>query len=499
MILMLAIALLPLGLIALIAAIESAHSNHVARQAEARIVAGESAARLGAAIGRTAIAMRATATALALNQGEASGCRQTLDTLATVQGVGVRLALLDTHGRLVCSTAGYRPTALVAPAPAREYTVTIDPAGSGVVVSVPGATGTTSAVGLLPLAILSRMATPRHSAGPVDIGISDGGRALTLLHRDPAGGYTGAVTSAPIAGGQLMLNLAVPSPPIRPVELAAMLLPIVMLVAAAVIGWLVLDQLILKPLARLQQAVDGYRPGAGGLTIPPLATPAREITQLSEAFSDLTTTVARHEAELEQGLARQTRLTREVHHRVKNNLQVVASLINLHARGVESPEVARAYASIQRRVDALAIVHRNHYAEYETNRGVALRPLVQELAGNLRSSATDAKPPTIVIGIEPLHVSQDNAVAIAFLVTELVELAMLNAPGASIAIRLARGDPGRAQLTVESPALRQSETLARWLGQRFGRVIEGLARQLRTRVVRDEAGGSYRVEVPVLD
>ena len=98
-------------------------------------------------------------------------------------------------------------------------------------------------------------------------------------------------------------------------------------------------------------------------------------------------TVARHEANLEAAVERQTRLVREVHHRVKNNLQVVASLLNLHSRGSPNEEVAAAYASIQRRVDALAVVHRNHFAELEENKGVALKPLISELAANLRATA----------------------------------------------------------------------------------------------------------------
>ena len=81
---------------------------------------------------------------------------------------------------------------------------------------------------------------------------------------------------------------------------------------------------------------------------------------------------------------------REVHHRVKNNLQVVASLLNIHGRSAEHARRARAYAGIGRRVGALSIVHRNHFAEMEENRGISLRPLLTELAAELRASAPEA-------------------------------------------------------------------------------------------------------------
>ena len=85
----------------------------------------------------------------------------------------------------------------------------------------------------------------------------------------------------------------------------------------------------------------------------------------------------------------QRRLVREVHHRVKNNLQVVASLLNIHGRSAEAAEARAAYDSISRRVGALSIVHRNHFAEMEENRGIALRPLLSELAAELRAGAPE--------------------------------------------------------------------------------------------------------------
>ena len=70
-----------------------------------------------------------------------------------------------------------------------------------------------------------------------------------------------------------------------------------------------------------------------------------------------------------EALEGQRRLVREVHHRVKNNLQVVASLLNIHGRSADSPRPGPLMSAIGRRVDALSVVHRNHFAEIEENAG----------------------------------------------------------------------------------------------------------------------------------
>jgi two-component sensor histidine kinase len=187
-----------------------------------------------------------------------------------------------------------------------------------------------------------------------------------------------------------------------------------------------------------------------------------------------------------------------VHHRVKNNLQVVASLLNLHSRGSPNEDVAAAYASIQRRVDALAVVHRNHYAELEENRGVALKPLISELAANLRATA----PPSgasmqIRLDIAAVHATQDVAVSIAFLITEIVEFGMLC--GASeISIVLDEISPGQARLSVSVDSLLGSVDCDQALSERFERIITGLSRQLRSSLERDPAKGRYSVNIAIV-
>ena len=202
-----------------------------------------------------------------------------------------------------------------------------------------------------------------------------------------------------------------------------------MWIAAALITWLLVSRLLIRPLQRLERAVARYRPGESQLDLPRKLGPSTEIQELRDAFARAVARVDQSEREMTGALEGQRRLVREVHHRVKNNLQVVASLLNIHGRSAEAPEARAAYAGISRRVGALSIVHRNHFAEMEENRGIALRPLMSELAAELRAGAPEAaRGLSIDLDLETVDTTQDVAVAVAFLITEIVEFAMLNAP-----------------------------------------------------------------------
>jgi two-component system, sensor histidine kinase PdtaS len=293
--------------------------------------------------------------------------------------------------------------------------------------------------------------------------------------------------------------MSIPGPPITSPLIITTVLLILMWITAAAISWFVVDILLIRPLRRLRRAVGAYQPGEV-LDIDQMgAMPAHEIRELGETFRDISQTVKAHESDLAEGLVRQTKLTREVHHRVKNNLQVIASLINFHARGAKSAEASEAYASIQRRVDALAVVHRNHYAELEENRGLELRSVIGELAANIRATAPDSAAGLgVTLEIEPLLVNQDVAIAVAFLLTEIVELAMNCIPGPQIRISIKHGpDENRATLRVISPALVESATLEELLANRYGRVLGGLARQLRTQLHHDPLVGAYEATIAI--
>ena len=103
------------------------------------------------------------------------------------------------------------------------------------------------------------------------------------------------------------------------------------------------------------------------------------------------------------------------------------------------------------------MVHRNHYAELEENRGIALRPLISELASNLRGSAPEsARRLDINLDLESLNTTQDVAVATAFLTTEIVEHAMLTQPEEPVTLssnRSASSQAGGGAFGIGKPVL----------------------------------------------
>jgi two-component sensor histidine kinase len=491
MLLILTAALLPLGLIALFASIQSAHGKQKQREADAQVIATAETRQIDILLLRGAAMLRANLTG---PEPDVRTCRTQLRRDQAAFGSPINLALFHADGTLACATRDYSTIGLPHP-----RTVGVDtsllPGDAGLRFTATGANGTYG-VGEIPTAMLRSVLATDSNQGILltqpgqKLLISNVGRASPLVRR--------VMVTAPAASGQIVLHLTVLASPISAVEVLLVLLPLLMWAAAAAISWVVLDQLLVRPLRQMQRAIDSYHPGEGPLILPRISTPAEEIRALGEALESTAGQLVARELELEEGLNHQVRLTREVHHRVKNNLQVVASLINLHARGTEG-EVAAAYASIQRRVDALAVVHRNHYAELEENRGVALRSIVAELTANLRATApAHAQHLAITLDIVPAFITQDVAVPVAFLVTEIVELVMNCDPQGTVAISLVPASaPDRAVLTIESKRLGEDVCELHSGRARFERIVTGLARQLRSHLDYDGAAGRYQVEIAI--
>jgi len=501
MLVILGLALLPLLVIAIFAAANAARSSRASDAIEVQSVLALASQRLSSTITEAGVTIRATSGAVA--DADPAAAARACDRAAAQLSDGaapVRFALYASRFRVICQTAGFQAgEAPLLPPGGGISMVRVDPQGRHLTIILYDPNGAAQGQIQLPAALLAQIVRPERPPIPLQLELVGEGGAITLFDELDEGPLTRFVDlSNELLGGRLELRLRGAAPGLTWFEIIMILLPLLMWLMAAVVGWLIIDRLLLRPLGAMQKAISAYQPGDRGFEAPAARSPAREISDLGDAFDQVTKTVARHEADLEAAVERQTRLVREVHHRVKNNLQVVASLLNIHSRGSASEEAAAAYASIQRRVDALAVVHRNHYAELEKTPGVALRALISELGASLRASApAGASRMQIRLALEPLYSNQDVAVSVAFLITETVEFAMLCSCNA-VSIALEPEEEGRARLSIESAALNDGASCAPELRDRFERIITGLARQLRSNPDRDHETGRFSVSIAVV-
>ena len=487
-------ALMPLGLIALFASIQSAHTKQLQHEADAQLIATAEARQIDLLLVRVANIVRFAASAAAAHPER---CDMLMVEAQRLTHVDARIAAYARDGRLICSTDGFAARGL--PPPRGNIGLDLLVLGPpGVRFTVADAAGNYGIGEIAPDALRGAAETDDRNQG---LSLQQGEAKLELTKAKRRFALDQRITvRAAIAGGQANLTLILISSTISAIEILLILLPLLMWAAAAAIGWMVMNELLLRPLKQLQRAVALAGGSEGPFVLPKLQTPAVEIQDLGAAFQRAAEQLHHREEALEEGLRHQVLLTREVHHRVKNNLQVVASLINLHARGSRG-DVAAAYATIQRRVDALAVVHRNHFAELEKNRGVALRSIISELTANLRATAPpSADGLSITLDIAPVHVSQDTAVPVAFLVTEIIELLIEEAPDASARIRaLPSGEAGdRANLSITAAALTEPRVMESAGHESFERVATGLSRQLRSHLDFDPGTGTYAITIPVV-
>ena len=260
---------------------------------------------------------------------------------------------------------------------------------------------------------------------------------------------------------------------------------------------------LVEPLDQFGQAVAAWRRGgvfdAGSIQDPPL-----EVRELAASFGEATRSLASHEARHRVAVEQQDLLMKEIHHRVKNNLQIVASLLNLQASRIRQPEARAEFASARDRVRALSTLHRHLYVEGEVH-SINMRPFLTELCGQLFDAMGEKQGKRIELGIDASEtlMSSDQAVPLSLIVTEAVSNALKYAFPAGrtghVHVRFtSQGD--EAELVIQDdgvgiPAGRADTEM----GPRDGigiTLIRGFARQLGGELTVEENGGTlYRLRM----
>src|SRR3546814_850931 len=167
----------------------------------------------------------------------------------------------------------------------------------------------------------------------------------------------------------------------------------------------------------------------------------------------------------------------------------------------------------------------------EENRGLSLRSVIGELSSNIRATAPDESARMgILLDVEPFLISQDAALAVAFILTDIVEPAMLcklvhpirtyssatspqtraiptrpspaptpsRAPIAAPVLRYSYQPQPPPSFRVTSPAPSPCDALQVPIEERYGCWREGLSRQLRSQLHHEEMSGAFEISIAIL-
>jgi two-component sensor histidine kinase/sensor domain CHASE-containing protein len=146
-------------------------------------------------------------------------------------------------------------------------------------------------------------------------------------------------------------------------------------------------------------------------------------------------------------------LLKEIHHRVKNNLQVISSLLALQAGSTRDARTKALLGESRDRVRSMALIHEKLYQSGGDERGMSLKSYVGDLAAHLRHSyAGNSEAVEIAVDVEDVTVSMDASVPCGLIVNELLTNALKYAfpdgRRGTIHVRLRRAADGMLVLTI---------------------------------------------------
>jgi two-component sensor histidine kinase len=259
------------------------------------------------------------------------------------------------------------------------------------------------------------------------------------------------------------------------------------------------------PLRRLRTALADWQ---AGVPFDPRALDdaPTELIDLARSFNEATIRLREQKAALDQAQERQALLILEIHHRVKNNLQIVASLLNLQASRIRVPEARAEFQAARDRVRALATLHRHLYSEGEIHT-INMPSFLNELCGQLFQAMGEQLGGRIelLIKAQEIRLSTDHAVPMALIVTEAVTNAIkYGFPGGrpgTISILLEQHDAAIDMVIADDgvgipPGRGETES-----GTRDGlglQLIRGFSRQLgATLEVTEQPGTRYSIHMPM--
>ena len=285
--------------------------------------------------------------------------------------------------------------------------------------------------------------------------------------------------------------------------LPAWLFPIIMWALSLVVAYVAVHRLVIRHIRALKGRMRDFAKDRR-LPVAPLPGDApAEIVEMEADFAAMTDQILHDEAESEDRLHEQKVLMKEVHHRVKNNLQLISSIINMQMRQLRSAEARHLLKRVQDRVLGLATIHRNLYQTSDVAH-IRADQVLSEIVTQLVEMGTGAGDGIeLSLDLAPITLYPDQAVPLSLLATEATSNAIKyvgrpadgGPPRIDVALHALPG--GEAELGIANtkgaplrPIFRGEDGTG--LGRRL---IEAFAAQLGARPQLHEDEGTHRLSL----
>lgn len=239
-------------------------------------------------------------------------------------------------------------------------------------------------------------------------------------------------------------------------EVFALYFPFAIWIITIMVAYVGVHRLVIRHVRRLRSWMRLYAQGQIDFTRARLDNPPLELEEVADAFRAMTERLSDQDRNRQEDLEEKTVLLREVHHRVKNNLQLISSMMNIQIRATDNPVAKHLLRRIQDRVMALSAIHRYLYMARKLSMVRAdtlLEDIIQQqvAVGTLEEAGHRIRVST---QLDPIEVTPDQSVPLSLLVAEAAVNAVKHSgvdqdlEGAWIDIALKLAEPGIVTLSV---------------------------------------------------
>lgn len=319
--------------------------------------------------------------------------------------------------------------------------------------------------------------------------------ASAIFEADDVEGRHRVYAGAALAGRDIYALLSAPAPGLlswaRLNPVGSLLTPLLVWLVAFVLVMWVSERMVVRWLLYLERVAAIYARGRFSVRPVQAMNAPSEIRMLARTLDELAETITARDAALTASLADKDGLMREIHHRVKNNLQIISSLLSMQQRALTDAPAKAALGDTRQRISALALIYRTLY-QSDDLRYADARIFLTELVGQLVAGEAVRGPlVTSSVDADSLVVDPDKLAPLALWLVEAVSNAQKHAfadRGGNLKVRFrVNGDTSVLEVEDDGPGVSESERAG------VGRTLMGaFAKQLRgsAEMVANPGGGA---------